>query len=915
MTSPMLSLTQTLHGYDQGHRLLSEGGQLDDRERALLERLSDLSGYLPTGASFERYHTGFPCGRYYAFACTWPDPSAVRAGTVLTHTLLISRGEARTLQDLWALASLHRLPRDPSDRDAYRAPLTLSPPPPSTEAHLSPHEAAATTALLFGTVDRPILWVDERPADSAIRRLWSLLPPEQRERFAFCTFALQHRTVEGRPFDFLGLPPTARGSFLDKASSEAWWDSGRLLHPKVAGMLQQPWVQAIAQRDVVELRRLEEACGAVGLPAPRLQDVPLVWRWTELESAATQRLAAARARADLLERIWPGLDPAHPAAGQVLQTLLDRLPDAVLEPRPLWELTDFLKRPLVQRRQRADADFEARVEAVRAHELGRRFAQAPVQTLQGLQELIEASGSPWSEQGLEVLRRVVASTPDAASRLAPPLLLAATDMGHPGFAHVGLGPLDSRERRHALEAALHREEERSRSTASSRRDLLLRLAEETSTQLGDLELLQYVFKLRGDTLGGLRVASQLALTRGEMTRIEECLVPLLAEADAPTRLAWALETVDERLVWLAAKEGVRAAQQEALTPDELVRRCSTAPNGIRTLLAFASDMKHVEPLTQALRRTPSMALELVAQSLKDQGVPVRTELTHVAAEVLPSEQLLSPELLEALRTTQDLRRAGDLLWRVGPAWVREACRAHSNPRELAEWLSLPSLRQWLRDSSRWQLFSIVDAEDRSHCLAGFAAVLRTWLEAGNNRDLEWTSQLVDKLLRDATKRELDESSLELGPLMKRLLSTTWDEYLASRLLDTVMRTKPATGWRLVEVAFPQIYARVVREDPFFIRFITTRMTGKDWDRAKPLRHWLLDAYMDFGWPADSFLRCMGEDTALFRRIVHRAAKSSEGMAFIRLLPSAFDAAPELARFWSYPVEQALAEPHRPVDYE
>ncbi|HSP81449.1 MAG TPA: hypothetical protein VLQ93_23225, partial [Myxococcaceae bacterium] len=120
----MPTVLQTLHGYDQGHRLLveSRGGQLDAREHSLLERLSDLSGYLPTGVSFDRYHTGFPCGRYYALACTWPDPAATRAGTVLTHTLLLPLAEAASLEDLWGLTLLHRRPHGAKDLEPYREP-------------------------------------------------------------------------------------------------------------------------------------------------------------------------------------------------------------------------------------------------------------------------------------------------------------------------------------------------------------------------------------------------------------------------------------------------------------------------------------------------------------------------------------------------------------------------------------------------------------------------------------------------------------------------------------------------------------------------------------------------------------------------------------------------------------------------
>jgi hypothetical protein len=92
-------------------------------------------------------------------------------------------------------------------------------------------------------------------------------------------------------------------------------------------------------------------------------------------------------------------------------------------------------------------------------------------------------------------------------------------------------------------------------------------------------------------------------------------------------------------------------------------------------------------------------------------------------------------------------------------------------------------------------------------------------------------------------------------------------------------------------------------------------TGKDWDKAKPMRQWLVDTYIDLGWPPESFLRCLDGDTALFSRLAHRAARSREGMDFLQRLPSALQRAPELASRWRRPIEEVLDDPHRPIDFE
>jgi len=227
----MLLLAQTLHGYDQGHRLLACGGDVNENELGQLDRLSDLSGYVPLGTTFAHYYTGFPCGRYYAFACTWPDIRATRAGTVLTHTLLIHRDELEAVHDLWAVQN-HRRPESAQDRKPYLFPLSIDmtatrKPAPSP----SPDRGADVIALWFGQDDRPALWTEDGGAEDIVRYLWSLLWGKTRQTFSFCTFALQVRYLRREPFGFLVLPPSAMGSFHDRARSSALWANGHLSNP------------------------------------------------------------------------------------------------------------------------------------------------------------------------------------------------------------------------------------------------------------------------------------------------------------------------------------------------------------------------------------------------------------------------------------------------------------------------------------------------------------------------------------------------------------------------------------------------------------------------------------------------------------------------------------------------------------
>lgn len=922
----MLHLVQTLHGYDQGHRLLtsSQGAGLDERELALLERLSDLSGYLPMGTGFDHYHTGFPCGRYYAFACTWPDLTATRAGTVLTHTLLLPRDEAGGLDDLWRLAPLHRRPRGASDQEPYRQPCSTADPTVPPREQPGPDEVLAVMALLFGTPERPLLWVDERRPDAIVRLVWELLRAGQRERFAFCTFALQLRTVEGRPFDFLGIPPAARGSFLEQASSETWWDSGKLLNPRLASLTQQPWAAELAREGAATLRRLETFCRENGLDVPASKDIPALWRFMSLGPAASERLAAARARADLFERLWPSLAPSHPATQRVLTELLTRQSDAAFEPRPLWELTDFLKRPLVRKRLDAEKDFVLQVEQVLTRELARRFAQVPELTLRSLPELLTASGTRWSNTFLDVIRNTLSASPEAAVRLGPPLLLTAASMNWPELVEAGLASLPPHGRRTAVEESLHPSSVNENTLPSAQgtspssepapaKENLLPLLEEAAVRIGDFGLCLFLGKLRGRELESLRsIISRLEQTQEAHP---QRMNSLLSEVTTSVRLSWALEiSTPPHLTWFAAEAGAEAARELGLGPAELVRKCDGTPNGARLLLVFAEKVHRLEPLVQELRQAPGLALHLIVLALQEEG-PRIERLTQVAASLIPSEQLLAPELRQALHATRDRWRVRDLIGRLGPQWIRALCTDSPPQDQLVGWLDIPMLRQWLRDSWRGQLLSATSVTDGGHLLPRLAAALRAWLDSSEAHDVDWISPLLERLLWNASAKEWELALEALARVLHRLPPKYLDDRLATALLDFVYRTRPASGWHIVELMFPRFYARLCREGKSLSAAVVSTLTGKDWDKAKPMRQWLVDTYVSRDWPPESFLRSLGGDIALFFRLAHRAAHTQAGMDFLRRLPSALEAAPELAPRWRRPIEEVLADPQRPVDFE
>ncbi len=225
-------LAQALHGYREGHRLLATGGgDLARDERAVMDRLSDLSGYMTEGSDFDVYHTGYPCGRHYAFAATWYDHAGSRPGCVFTHTLLIPQAEIGNVGDLFALTALHRRPTSARDVEPYRGELAadvpLTPPP-----MLSPTEMRGLVVMMFAS-GLPLaptkIWEATAPTLDVARAYWGLLEPHHRRAVTFCTWAFGLRRLGEQPFALLGAPPAARVA-LRGADATLRPLAGRLVH-------------------------------------------------------------------------------------------------------------------------------------------------------------------------------------------------------------------------------------------------------------------------------------------------------------------------------------------------------------------------------------------------------------------------------------------------------------------------------------------------------------------------------------------------------------------------------------------------------------------------------------------------------------------------------------------------------------
>jgi hypothetical protein len=901
-------IAQTLHGYEEGHRLLVRGGEVSDAELGLLDRLSDLSGYVPIGTQFDAYHTGFPCGRYYAFACTWPDTGAARAGTVFTHTLLIPLDLLDRVHDLWALDRWHRRPASPSERAPYAEPVMLDldvsstrPPTPTAD------RALAAIVLWFGQPERPVLWMeDARPADVA-RYLWSLLWTQARQHFAFCTFALQVRHVRRKLFGFLALPPTARGSFHDRASSSAWWKGDGLASAALVKRTGQPWALGILERGASATWAMPRFCEEHSLPVPDEQQLATFLRFRELEEAAGERLTAARARTDLLERLWPDLPATHPLSRRALEELLRRQADAPMSPRPFWDLGDLLARRNVESLAETDDAFARDLGEVIAREVPLRLREAGIEAAASLTALLGRRPAPRLREAiLRAVQVAFERAGDGASVEAKAALLLAggAEAGEAALAAVVLGALPPARRVRVALDARHQ-------TPPERLALLGDHLGTAALELRDAVLAAELCLAEGRPLDALPTASRILALAGD-AGIEQ-LQPILARLDAESRLTWALDVDEPSQAAWAGERGAEAARELTMVLSDLFGRCAMAPNGARVLFARLAALPTID--LRSVLRTPGIAVCALPPALEEEHPRARSFI-DILVEALPDGGLLSAAVAEILAGAPPSSSTDRLADRLAPRLVQIFVNERHPADEIASWLGSARIRGALERLPPAVLFGAPGVREWSYdCLPNLAHACAARIRVEPEIPLGWVAQLLERPLGAAYAPSVGHALVDLDALLSVPPDRDGWILLAARVLAAVRRTQCKTAYGLVERAFPAVYPKITRNALSAAARAAMSSRRDDWDVAKEWRHWLLDQWIEMHWPSASFLRCLGNDEDLFRRIAHRAARKWGGKDLLRSLPAALTQDDGLRERWRAPVARVLREEDLGVDYE
>lgn len=287
------SIHQAIHGYRDGHRLLSSSTPLPpDASRTMLV-LSDMSG--PSmQPGFDEYLTAYPLPgtELFVLAKTWYAPEMQRPGCVWTHSLLILRSHVARVPCASLLGAFRR-PQLDGVESAATNPVEVDETSGDTtsDAFADRGLAAAMIGAVLGQT-RPVIVVAETAAqfEALFLRLWEELWPAERARFSFCTGALMPRANAGVLLDLQAVPRAIPPSQFRKSASSAL-----LLDLRAPGK-PEAWVDPVldgaVKGDATFRTWLEAATGADAGRAVVPSLAPIFGEWHAPGSSARSALTS-----------------------------------------------------------------------------------------------------------------------------------------------------------------------------------------------------------------------------------------------------------------------------------------------------------------------------------------------------------------------------------------------------------------------------------------------------------------------------------------------------------------------------------------------------------------------------------------------------------------------------------------------
>lgn len=290
-----------------GHGLRCASG--DQKFAAELAGRLDLPDTAPPGADWSPYLSGFAHHDHYILARTFHDPSAGRAGMVLTHALIGSLDGIVAVGDLRPL--LQRLISDATKAPNTVEPLTID------AGHEAPPTSPDLTDAARSLVVRasgPVVRIGTLGVEDLVAALWFHLWPALRRRFSFRLSFGPGDIVEQLEPTFVCTPASLIGR----------WQQQRIVgRSGTAGSLAAAMIDG--SEAGIPLRQFADRIGAV---LARFEELPLIERAYLMASAKPDSVARLLAAVRLIERISPGAGNGDCEKRAIIDRLVAALPKA-----------------------------------------------------------------------------------------------------------------------------------------------------------------------------------------------------------------------------------------------------------------------------------------------------------------------------------------------------------------------------------------------------------------------------------------------------------------------------------------------------------------------------------------------------------------------------------------------------------
>lgn len=206
-----IEIHQTLHGYSDGHQLISSSVNLSSQSERVMAILSDLSGS-EIDNNFTEYYTGYFLyeEKYYVLSKTWYANEMKRPGCVWTHSLLIKELDLQVLQYFGLVGSLFTRPKNTFEE--YNNSIFFD--KQKCDNETVDYEKLRFVVWSMYNFSQPVIISAKKESlfSNEILYLWQLFAGDFLKYFTFCTGSLSGRKIYDISFDLQVVPENlARG--------------------------------------------------------------------------------------------------------------------------------------------------------------------------------------------------------------------------------------------------------------------------------------------------------------------------------------------------------------------------------------------------------------------------------------------------------------------------------------------------------------------------------------------------------------------------------------------------------------------------------------------------------------------------------------------------------------------------------